>query len=197
MSLAFYASPIDESYEKITYNEKKSYNQQSDRIKKKRKRKEAGVSNKVSVALENIHNNLTEENDEDSLYNFNPPPIAESSALERMDNEDENNENIEYSIENFEVHPEEEYLEENDEPLYAEKYYTKELNNIPDYNFTQNMPSTDKYLEKKLDYVIKLLEQQKNEKTDHVTEELVLYTFLGIFIIYIADSFVKVGKYVR
>lgn len=197
MSLAFYASPIDESYEKITYNEKKSYNQQSDRIKKKRKRKEAGVSNKVSVALENIHNNLTEENDEDSLYNFNPPPIAESSALERMDNEDENNENIEYSIENFEVHPEEEYLEENDEPVYAEKYYTKELNNIPDYNFTQNMPSTDKYLEKKLDYVIKLLEQQKNEKTDHVTEELVLYTFLGIFIIYIADSFVKVGKYVR
>ena len=94
MSLAFYASPIDESYEKITYNEKKSYNQQSDRIKKKRKRKEAGVSNKVSVALENIHNNLTEENDEDSLYNFNPPPIAESSALERMDNEDENDTSI-------------------------------------------------------------------------------------------------------
>ena len=57
--------------------------------------------------------------------------------------------------------------------------------------------SFKKHLEKKLDYVIKLLEQQKNEKTDHVTEELVLYTFLGIFIIYIADSFVKVGKYVR
>jgi len=197
MSLAFYASPIDESYEKLTYNEKKSYNQQSDKIKKKRKRKELGASNKVSVALENIHNNLNEEVDEDSLYNFNPPPIAESSGLERMDNENENNENMEYSVENFEVHPEEEYLEENDEPVYAEKYYTKELNNIPDYNFTQNMPSTDKYLEKKLDYVIKLLEQQKNEKTDHVTEELVLYTFLGIFIIYIADSFVKVGKYVR
>jgi hypothetical protein len=197
MSLAFYASPIDESYEKITYNERKSYNQQSDKIKKKRKRKELGASNKVSVALENIHNNLNEEVDEDSLYNFNPPPIAESSGLERMDSENENNENMEYSVENFEVHQEEEYLEENDEPVYAEKYYTKELNNIPDYNFTQNMPSTDKYLEKKLDYVIKLLEQQKNEKTDHVTEELVLYTFLGIFIIYIADSFVKVGKYVR
>ena len=42
MSLAFYASPIDESYEKITYNEKKSYNQQSDKIKKKKKKKRVG-----------------------------------------------------------------------------------------------------------------------------------------------------------
>ena len=43
--------------------------------------------------------------------------------------------------------------------MYAEKYCKKEVNNIPDYNFTQNMPSTDKYL-KKVE-CIKLLEQQR------------------------------------
>ncbi len=30
-----------------------------------------------------------------------------------------------------------------------------------------------------------------------ITEELILYIFLGVFIIYILDSFVRAGKYVR
>lgn len=49
----------------------------------------------------------------------------------------------------------------------------------------------------KLDNILNLLEDQKSEKTGHVTEELILYVFLGIFIIYIIDSFARVGKYVR
>ena len=49
----------------------------------------------------------------------------------------------------------------------------------------------------KLNQVIYLLEEQQNEKTGHVTEELILYSFLGIFIIFIVDSFARVGKYVR
>ena len=45
--------------------------------------------------------------------------------------------------------------------------------------------------------MISLLEDQKDEKTNNVTEEVILYSFLGIFIIFIADTFVKAGKYVR
>ena len=45
--------------------------------------------------------------------------------------------------------------------------------------------------------MITLLEDQQDEKTNNVTEEVVLYSFLGIFIIFIVDSFAKVGKYVR
>jgi hypothetical protein len=41
------------------------------------------------------------------------------------------------------------------------------------------------------------LEQQQNEKTSHITEEFVLYMFLGVFIIYVVDSFSRTGKYVR
>ena len=52
-------------------------------------------------------------------------------------------------------------------------------------------------LETKLDYMIQLLEQSQDEKTNNITEEVVLYSFLGIFIIFIVDSFVRVGKYIR
>ncbi len=57
----------------------------------------------------------------------------------------------------------------------------------------------DKYdlLMKKLNYMITLLEQQQDEKTGNVAEEVILYSFLGIFIIFIVDSFARVGKYVR
>jgi hypothetical protein len=49
----------------------------------------------------------------------------------------------------------------------------------------------------KINYMINLLEDQKDERTNNVTEEVVLYSFLGIFIIFIADSFARVGKYTR
>ena len=49
----------------------------------------------------------------------------------------------------------------------------------------------------KLNYMINLLEEQKDEKTDNVTEEVVLYSFLGVFIIFIVDTFSRVGKYTR
>ena len=50
---------------------------------------------------------------------------------------------------------------------------------------------------RKLNYLIHLLEDQKDERLGSITEELVLYCFLGVFIIFVLDSFVKVGKYVR
>jgi high-affinity K+ transport system ATPase subunit B len=49
----------------------------------------------------------------------------------------------------------------------------------------------------KLNYMINLLENQQDERTNNVTEEVVLYSFLGVFIIFVVDSFARVGKYVR
>jgi hypothetical protein len=57
-------------------------------------------------------------------------------------------------------------------------------------------PQTDDLLDK-LNYMIHLLEHQKQQKSEDVLEEMILYLFLGIFIIYILDNFVKIGKYVR
>lgn len=46
----------------------------------------------------------------------------------------------------------------------------------------------------RLNHIIHLLEEQQNSKTSTTTEELILYSFLGVFTIYIVDSFTKVGK---
>ena len=49
----------------------------------------------------------------------------------------------------------------------------------------------------KLAYITRLLEEAKDEKTGYVTEEIILYLFLGIFVIFLVDTFVKNGKYSR
>lgn len=53
-------------------------------------------------------------------------------------------------------------------------------------------------IDEKLDYIIHLLEESKNEKTDYIMEEFCLYSFLGIFVIFVVDSFNKSnGRYIR
>ena len=61
----------------------------------------------------------------------------------------------------------------------------------------QHSPPQNDALLKKLNYMIHLLEEQKNEQTNNVTEELILYIFLGIFVIFVVDSFTRVGRYKR
>ena len=73
-----------------------------------------------------------------------------------------------------------------------------------DNTFTMAMPSPTERsnvissnLSDRINYMIQLLEDQKDEKTGRVTEEIILYVFLGIFVIFVLDSFVKTGKYSR
>jgi hypothetical protein len=65
------------------------------------------------------------------------------------------------------------------------------------YDQASNVAPTQDVLLQKLNYMISLLEDQQDEKTNNVTEEVILYSFLGIFIIFVCDSFARVGKYVR
>jgi len=66
------------------------------------------------------------------------------------------------------------------------------------YNATANSnPMVPDKFNEKMNYIIHLLEEQQKEPTNHITEEFILYTFLGIFVIYIVDSFSRVGKYIR
>jgi len=73
------------------------------------------------------------------------------------------------------------------------------LQKLPYYNQMSlggSVPNRDELLTK-LNYMIHILEEQQDQKTGHVTEEIVLYSFLGIFIIFVIDSFARAGKYVR
>ena len=57
--------------------------------------------------------------------------------------------------------------------------------------------SSDSKLMEKINYMVHLLEEQSHEKTNNITEEFILYTFLGVFIIFVVDSFSRSGKYIR
>lgn len=49
----------------------------------------------------------------------------------------------------------------------------------------------------RLSYIVHLLEQQQNEKTNNILEEYILYILLGTFVIFVVDSFSRGGKYIR
>ena len=89
------------------------------------------------------------------------------------------------------------YTDEKTKNEYYKKFipnYTKSHNDT--YNPPVNKNSNDILLHK-LNYMIHLLEEKQDEKTNNVTEEVVMYSFLGIFMIFICDSFSRVGKYIR
>jgi hypothetical protein len=85
-------------------------------------------------------------------------------------------------------------LSKNDLANYSDSYklnYNSLSQNIDAHNYDNNK------LLSKLDYIVHLLEEQHNEKTNYITEELILYLFLGIFILFVLDSFARASKYVR
>lgn len=75
---------------------------------------------------------------------------------------------------------------------HNKQYYSS--TNSSNSNVTSD---SNQVLIEKLNYMINLLEEQQDQKTGSVTEEVVLYSFLGVFIIFVVDSFARVGKYVR
>jgi hypothetical protein len=79
---------------------------------------------------------------------------------------------------------------------YANQYY-KQF--VPYMNQSSSeMPEQPKSeLIEKLNYIIDILEEQQDYKTNSIFEDLILYAFLGIFVIFIVDSFSRSGKYVR
>jgi hypothetical protein len=84
---------------------------------------------------------------------------------------------------------------------YLHTYNSPKLfqNNKPYYanmGTLSSSSSNDNFMEK-INYMIHLLEEQQMEKTANITEEFILYIFLGVFVIFTVDSFTRVGKYVR
>jgi len=84
---------------------------------------------------------------------------------------------------------------------YQQSYQNKPVfKNGPQSYGKTTIPLTgnvDDKLMERINYMIHLLEQQQSEKTANITEEFLLYTFLGVFVIYVVDSFSRNGKYVR
>ena len=183
--------------------------------------------NKVNSVLEEIHNNTEDSNTDIANFSPPPKPesagVERTVTNEAMQNmTSENNMNM-YKV--LGKSPQPNYEDENNLELnnyrtnYGDNksiddYYKKMLpnmngviqknpvnkqyyNNESQMHGYGNLQPTQDVLLQKLNYMINLLEEQQDEKTNNVTEEVVLYSFLGIFIIFVIDSFARVGKYVR
>jgi len=226
MSLAMFAAPFDDNTESITnnsdnniINKKRSAHSRTQKIYPK----ENFDTNKVNSVLNKIHSNL-DNDDDDNKDTFNPPPKTESMGVQKTKPLPQKEQMMNMSggdlmFRTLGRAPQPNYdnndnLDLNDYSNYGdnksnEEYYKrvmpgyesqKNITNRPYYstvNYIPQEPPTQDMLLQKLNYMISLLEDQQDEKTNNVTEEVVLYSFLGIFIIFIADTFVRAGKYVR
>ena len=141
---------------------------------------------KVQEIINNIGSVKTED-DGTSLANFNPKPNStEKPIVKSITSAYATNES---------------YPLANSFGSYKDIYnYSSRIGDYP-YNKSGSISVSpplvqDKFTEK-INYMIHLLEEQQKEPTKHITEEFILYTFLGIFVIYIVDSFTRIGKYIR
>lgn len=168
------------------------------------------VESKVDNMMEYIHNN-SGDNIEEGMSTFNPPKPPTSIGAEKR-RETDPNLNVKESpidinmdspntdiMDNIYDNPERRDVY-NDSSMNSSSDYLKKIGPLKDkLNEYAGVPqyTNQSELTQKLNYMIHLLEDQHDEKTGHVFEELVLYSFLGIFIIFVVDSFARAGKYVR
>jgi hypothetical protein len=156
-------------------------------------------SNKVNSVLEQIHH--IDENDtvddDDNHLTLPPYPTSMSSEKKEAFKQPSQPPISIYQSNEPQPLPSDTFSEiknyRNINQNEVNEYYRKHL---PKQNIHLDENNQNDYL-KKLNYIIHLLEEQQEEKTNHVTEEVVLYCFLGIFIIFIVDSFTKSRKYFR
>ena len=190
-------------------------------------KKRQPINPKLGTILETIHNkgsdmpedNVSGENVGGTMGDFNPPTYPQSTVpLNKTFTENTDfyapppwqespmsmntNMNMNMNTTNTNTNKNK---NKNDSPVGVEGFnnlpntYSNDFYKqyVPYYNqMSQGTGNKDQLLEK-LNYMIHLLEEQKEEKTGHIMEELILYSFLGIFMIFIVDSFARAGKYVR
>jgi len=223
--LAMSAAPIDNDSESIQYdNSINKKRQNHNKTQKFRQPSSDFNPEKVNSVLQSIHNNTPD--DDDNLGNYSSKGTAVSAnhsdsfkPLNSFNFPDKPVSMGKKTQEGFTVpqpiNDEELKLQElqstfmND--AQVKEYYNKLVpsnystnsskNNYSNTNYSNTNSYTqndnNQLLIEKLNYMINLLEEQQDQKTGSVTEEVVLYSFLGVFIIFVIDSFTKVGKYVR
>lgn len=178
-------------------------------------------NSKVTKLIDNM-SNVLEENDGSNLENFTPLEPPEIQKLKEQKHVSLYGRNGEESIPllNNELQSQAPKIKKDDSQFSSnvstlgvsnQPYQTKPFSNYQriyepsklqmpsQYYANAKLPLQydDNKLLEKVNYMIHMLEQQQNEKTSNITEEFVLYMFLGVFIIFVVDSFAKTGKYIR
>jgi|UniRef100_A0A6C0ILB1 hypothetical protein len=193
-----------------------TYNEPMQTMKKPSSIEDAEESNnKRNTKINELLNQMTDaDNENDNLGEFSPiePPAMQS----KKDDEDDTTERLNQFIPEMprfsHLKPAQAHENANKVRYGADDTKVTKLSNYNKiYEGMQNKQDATPYYSKmgigsqlddsrlmeKINYMIHLLEQQQHEKTDNITEEFLLYTFLGVFVVYVLDSFARSGKYVR
>ena len=176
-------------------NKKKLLQQRTAKNRTHKNRTATGSSSKVMSMLNTIKSGEDNPDDGNTLADFNPPPHAISSGMQKMQAKLQQKPTVSTN-EDIGVRNIEAFNQMNNADEWTEDYYKQY---VPMYTQAATGSSDNSNIElmEKLNYMIHLLEEEREVKNGNVTEEVVLYCFLGVFVIFVVDSFAKVGKYVR
>ncbi len=175
-----------------TNNINNEYDGKKEAIKNKKNKTYKKAKKKITSEHMTNFLNLTKDignndsNDGSGLADFNPPP--QPILTKQPDDIEESD--MDNAISQQEYGDLDDYAANQQ---YYNKYIPYPSNSQNNANITGNK---DRLFEK-INYMIHLLEETKDQKTQNVTEELVLYMFLGVFVIFVVDSFARSGKYIR
>lgn len=200
-SLAFNAAPFD--YDNTDTNNTDTIDRKRLMKNKTIKRKPPAKQNVESMLKQINQYKSMDDDDDQNMSDFKPPPkplsrtqINDSVNSNSPNNNSPNSHNSpdthliqhdDVDVENFQNLP----------TLVADDYYRQYVPYFDRINESGNGGLSKDDLLKKLDYMIHLLEEQQETKTNTVTEEVILYSFLGVFVIFVLDSFARASKYVR
>lgn len=175
MSFAFNAAPFENNISFNSNNKIKSTTELEKKIKKRKK----PVQKTQVVSIDDDEN--------DMLENFEP--------IQRPELTNETNRNISNNAKNVseeEINNEKDFSEN---PYLISEHIDLQINKDKEIAIPKEKSISD--VERKLNYLIKIMEKEKSGNVQYLTEEIILYGFFGVFIIYVIDSFTRVGKYVR
>ena len=181
-SLAFSASPID--FQKNESLDHKINKERQNKLSKGiLKQMTAKTNNVMPDDVNEIHNNLNnslKDDNEETLANFYSDEMKQDISKQVIQTESSQD------LYNNEV-VSKDYLISNN----------LNLNSVNSSGSPLSGLDSREELLSKLNYIINLFEEEREIKTNKKNEEVVLYCFLGIFVIYVLDSFVSIGKYKR
>lgn len=157
-------------------------------FKKKKKRKTTNSKEKIETFISNSNDNDTNENISKDRYRYDfsrteQPLLQHNGNEERIKIED-----------NYVIGENDQTIDNIKEEVMEE--YQEHLNNIREEDEEESITNTTN-VEKKESILIEkintLLNQIENSQ-GNTMNEIILFTLLGIFIIFIMDTFVKIGK---
>jgi hypothetical protein len=144
-----------------------------------------------NLRINEIIDKFNGNNEEGGLSDFKPLPntILNSKKPDNAEYDRRNTSSTNFSSNNMNLANLSNYNKSYEPPV--------NFKNKPYYKNFGIGDDVDNKLMEKINYMVHMMEDMQGEKTNNITEEFILYSLLGIFMIFMVDSFSKTTRYIR